>query len=196
MLLGDAPLDGTGTATLTRSDFLVATHTIAADYSGDIVDRASSASVTLQVTGHSQAVQTTTTVTATPNPIVAGTSMTLTAHVVQTGTSTTPPGGPLVTFRTVGTGGAFLAQVALDANGNATATVGGWIPGQYVVEADYAGDEGDLASSGTVTVGVSPPGADLSLRRPRRRRPRTRPARSRTRSSSRTAASRRRRTCA
>ena len=163
VFLGEALLDGTGTATLTRSDFPVATHTIAADYSGDSVDRASGTSVMLEVTGNPQAVQTTTTVTATPNPIEEGTSMTLTAHVVQTGTPTTPPGGPLVTFRTVGSGGAFLAQAPLDANGNATATVGGWIPGQYVVEADYVGDIFDLASSGTVTVVVSPPGADLSV---------------------------------
>ena len=163
VFLGDALLDGTGTAVLTRSDFIAGTHTLAADYSGDSVDRASGTSLTLQVTGNSQAVQTTTTVTATPNPILAGTSMTLTAHVVQTGRPTTPPGGPLVTFRTVGSGGAFLAQVPLDANGNATVTVGGWIAGQYVVEADYIGDITDLASSGTVPVSVLPPGADLAV---------------------------------
>ena len=163
VLLGDAPLDGTGTASLTRSDFIAGTHTVTADYSGDSIDRASGTTLTLQVTGNSNAVQTTTTVTATPNPIEEGTSMTLTAHVVQTGRPTTPPGGPLVTFRTVGSGGAFLAQAPLDANGNATATVGGWISGQYVVEADYVGDIFDLASSGTVTVVVSPPGADLAV---------------------------------
>lgn len=163
VFLGQASLDATGTATLTRSDFPVASHAITADYSGDTADRASSASLILQVTGTSQAVQTTTTVTATPNPIIAGNSLSLTAHVVQTGTQTAPPGGPLVTFRTVGAGGAFLAQAALDANGNATVVVGGWIPGQYVIEADYVGDVSDLASSGTVTVGVAPPGADLAV---------------------------------
>jgi uncharacterized repeat protein (TIGR01451 family) len=63
----------------------------------------------------------------------------------------------------VGSGGAFLAQAPLDANGNATVIVGGWIPGQYVIEADYVGDISDLASSGTVTVGVVPPGADLAV---------------------------------
>ena len=163
VLLGEALLDGTGTAVLTRSDFIAGTHAVTADYSGDSVDRASGTSVTLQVTGSPQAVQTTTTVTATPNPIEEGTSMTLTAHVVQTGRPTTPPGGPLVTFRTVGSGGAFLAQAPLDANGNATVTVAGWIHGQYVVEADYVGDIFDLASSGAVPVSVLPAGADLAV---------------------------------
>jgi uncharacterized repeat protein (TIGR01451 family) len=163
LFIGQAPLDAAGTATLTRSDFIAGPNAIVADYSGDNVDRASGSSLSLQVTGGSQAVQTTTTVTATPNPIVAGNTMSITAHVVQTGTQTTPPGGPLVTFRTAGAGGAFLAQAPLDAYGNATVSVAGWIPGQYVIEADYVGDINDLASSGTVTVSVAPQGADLSL---------------------------------
>ena len=163
VLLGQATLDATGTATLTRSDFIGGSHTITADYAGDSIDRASSSSATLQVTAPSHAVQTTTTVTATPNPIVAGRAMTITAHVVQTGAQTPPPGGAIVTFRTAGVGGAFLAQAPLDANGNATVTVAGWIPGHYVIEADYVGDINDLSSSGTVPVVVAPPGADLSV---------------------------------
>jgi uncharacterized repeat protein (TIGR01451 family) len=50
VLLGQASLDATGTATLTRSDFLAGPQTITAEYAGDIVDRASSATLSLQVT--------------------------------------------------------------------------------------------------------------------------------------------------
>ena len=163
VLLGDATLDGTGTAVLTRSDFIAGPHTITADYSGDATDRASRATITLNVTGGPTAVQTTTTVTATPNPISGGNSVTLAAHVVQTGTTTSPPVGSLVTFRTTGVGGANLGQAPLDATGTATLVVPGWIPGQYTIEADYAGDTNYLASSGQVILGVAPPGADVSL---------------------------------
>ena len=163
VLLGQATLDATGTAVLTRSDFIAGPHTITADYSGDTTDRASRATIALDVTGGPTAVQTTTTVTATPNPISGGNAVTLAAHVVQTGTQTSPPVGSLVTFRTTGAGGANLGQAPLDASGTATLVVPGWIPGQYVVEADYAGDTNYLASSGTVILGVAPPGADVSL---------------------------------
>jgi hypothetical protein len=146
-LFGQARLDATGTAVLTRSDFLPGPHTITADYSGDITDRASRATITLNVTGGSTAVQTTTTLVAVPNPIGQGATVTLTAHVVQTGTATPPPAGALVTFRTlIGTGGALLGEAPLDANGNATLVVPGWIAGQYLIEADYAGDTFNLPS--------------------------------------------------
>jgi uncharacterized repeat protein (TIGR01451 family) len=163
VFIGQQTLDATGTVTLTRSDFPTGSHTFNADYSGDTFDRSSGAAITLDVTGGPSAVTTTTTVTATPNQIVAGAPVSLTAHVVQTGTGTPVPVGGLVSFRTVGTNGAFLGEAAIDANGNATISVGGWIPGQYVIEADYEGDTGDLPSRGTVTIGVFAPGADLAL---------------------------------
>ncbi len=164
VLLGQATLDATGTAVLTRSDFIPGPHTITADYSGNSTDRASRATITLEVTGGSTAVQTTTTLVAVPNPIGQGASVTLTAHVMQTGTQTPPPAGALVTFRTlIGTGGALLGEAPLDANGDATLVVPGWIAGQYLIEADYAGDTFNLSSSGQVILGVAPPGADVSL---------------------------------
>jgi uncharacterized repeat protein (TIGR01451 family) len=162
--IGQGTLDASGTATLTRSDFLAGSHSFTASYEGDAVDHASSsAAVSVQVTAPPQAVQTTITVTATPNPIIAGQMMTISAHVVQAGTLTPPPAAALVTFRTTGSNGAFLGQAPLDANGNASITVGGWIPGAYTIEADYLGDVSDLASSGSLPVTVAPPGADLSL---------------------------------
>lgn len=163
VFVGDATLDATGSVSVTVGDFLPGTHQLTADYSGDIFDRSSSATIQLDVTGAPPAVQTTTTVTASPNPIIAGTPVSLIAHVVQTGTQTPVPVGDLVNFRTIGAGGAFLGEAAIDANGNAVISVGGWIPGQYTIEADYEGDIGNLASSGTITLGVLPAGADLAV---------------------------------
>ena len=163
VLLGQATLDPTGTATLTRNDYIAGQHTFEADYSGDMVDRASGATIVIQVGGGSQAVSTTTTVTAAPNPLVSGSALTLTANVVRTSGGTPAPAGGIVTFRTVGASGAFLGQAPLVGNGVATITVGGWIVGTYTIEADYEGDILDLSSSGQVVVGVQPPGADLSV---------------------------------
>lgn len=164
VLVGHASVDA-GTATLI-STFTPGLHTIVADYSGDSVDQASGSSFALTVTGGSHAVQTTTTVTATPSQAIAGSLVSFTAHVVQTGTSTPPPAGALVTFRTLSFNGVlqstFLGEAPL-VNGSATLIVGGWLPGQYVIGADYAGDITDLASSGTVPLGVAPAGADLSV---------------------------------
>jgi MBG domain (YGX type)/Bacterial Ig-like domain (group 3) len=152
VLLGTATLDGTGTAQLTVNGFLSGTHVIATSYSGDIIDRSSTATITVTVgSGTSPAVQTTTTVTVTPNHIVTGQSVTISAHVVQTGTATTPPGGPLVTFTASGT---LVGQAPLDANGNASITVPGWITGTFDVKASYVGDINDRASSGDATLAV------------------------------------------
>jgi uncharacterized repeat protein (TIGR01451 family) len=164
VFVAQVTLDATGTATLTRSDFPAGQQSFTAGYSGDAANRpSSSTTVTVQATGPSPAVQTTTTVTASPNPIAAGQTMTISAHVVQTGTPASPPAGEFVNFRTTGPLGSYLAQGALDASGNTRVSVGSWLPGTYVIEADYVGDIGDLPSSGTVTVTVAPPGADLSV---------------------------------
>ena len=162
VFVGQQTLDATGTATLTVSDFLPGTHVLSADYGGDTVDRSSTATLSLDVTGAVPPTQTTTTVTATPNTIIEGAPVTFTAHVVQTGPQTPAPDGSIVTFRTVGTNGANLGQAPLS-GGIATLSVGGWIPGQYTIEADYAGDTTNLASSGRIDIGVLPAGADLSV---------------------------------
>ena len=57
----------------------------------------------------------------------------------------------------------MLGEAPLDANGVATLVVPGWIAGQYLIEADYAGDTFSLPSSGQVILGVEPPGADVSV---------------------------------
>jgi hypothetical protein len=164
VLLGTAPLDVTGTARLTATGFIAGTHAITASYSGDIVDRTSSATLTLTVApGPSPAVQTTTTVTVSPGRIVAGQSVAISAHVVQTGTPTTPPAGPLVTFTANGN---WIGQAALDANGNATVTVSGWVTGTYDVRASYIGDINDLPSAGNAPLTVVPSATPLVITAP------------------------------
>ena len=154
VLLGTASLDSSGNATLVVSSFLSGTHTISASYAGDSVDKPASGLLTLQVTANtSQPVATTTTVSTSASTITAGDSATLTAHVVQTGSSATPTAGELVSFKANST---YLGQAPLDANGNAVLTVNSWVAGTYDVQASYGGDAAFLASSGDVTVIVTP----------------------------------------
>jgi uncharacterized repeat protein (TIGR01451 family) len=161
VLLGTQPLDATGKAAITVGSFIAGTHTITADYSGDVFDHASGATLTLVVSGGGGAVQTTTTAHATPNPISVGQSTLLSAHVVQTGTQTPPPASASVIFTT---NGVFLGEALLDANGDASVSVGGWIAGSYVIKASYLGDVSDLPSSAEFTLLVAPAGTtDLAL---------------------------------
>lgn len=164
VLLGTALLDGTGTAQLIVPSFLTGTHVITVSYIGDIVDRSSSATLTLDVSsGGSAAVQTTTTVQVTPNRILTGQTVTVSAHVVQTGTATTPPAGAVVTFTANGN---FIGQALLDANGNASVTVPSWLSGTYDIQASYFGDINDRASSGNVQLSVNAAATPLVVTAP------------------------------
>jgi MBG domain (YGX type)/Bacterial Ig-like domain (group 3) len=156
VLLGSAPVDTSGNATLVlpAPAFLPGSHSISASYSGDIVDKSASGSLSFQVTAATNnPVPTTATVTATPSSLTAGGSTTLSAHVVQTGSSTTPPTGEIVNFSRDGN---FIGQATLDANGNAVLVMTGWVAGTYDVQASYSGDSVNLSSSADVTVVVAP----------------------------------------
>ncbi len=155
VLLGSAPIDSSGNATLVVGGFLTGSHTISASYAGDSIDRPASGSLTLQVNPDtSQPVATTATLSASSTSLTAGDSATLTAHVVQTGSSTTPAAGELVTFTA---NGVLLGQAPLDGNGNAVLTISGWTAGSYDIQAFYNGDAGFLASSADdITLIVAP----------------------------------------
>lgn len=154
-LIGTAQLDSSGVATLEVGGWIAGTYVVDASYEGDKVDRTAGASLTLQVNpGVSPAVQTTTTVTASPNPVAAGQAVTITAHVVQAGTATPPPAAALVTFS--GGNGVHLGEAPLDAHGNASISVAGWIPGSYRIQASYVGDVFDRPSSGLAQLEVIP----------------------------------------
>lgn len=158
--LGTVPIDGTGAATLVVPDFSAGTHTIIASYGGSARDSASSA--TLVLNAHNAIdprVQTTVTVSAAPSSITADDVVTITAHVVQTGTSTPPAGNNVVLFTSNGPLGnnVLLGQSnALDASGNASITLGGWLTGTYTITASYNGNVFAHGAEGTVQLSVLP----------------------------------------
>jgi len=154
-LLGTANLDGTGTATLPSGPWLAGSYTITASYSGDAFDHAAGAQLTLTVgSGGGNKALTTTVVIASPQVIHTGDSTTFDAYVVQTGTTLSPPAGDAVEFKA---NGIFIGQANLNINGHAILTIGGWLEGQYQIEADYVGDLFYATSSGATTVSVSTP---------------------------------------
>lgn len=165
--LGSVTLDGTGTATFIVPDFSVGTHTIIASYGGSARDRGSFA--TLVLNAHEpidSRVQTTVTVTASPPAITVDDVVTITAHVVQTGTPTPPAGDNVVLFTSDGPLGSnvLLGQSnALDANGNASITLGGWLIGSYTITASYNGNVFAHGSVGHTQLTVLPGGSLSSL---------------------------------
>lgn len=159
--VSQATLDATGQATLAVAGFAPGPHVIHASYVGDSVDHSSSTFLDVTVPDvTSQAVDTTTTVTATPSTIHAGDTVTIVAHVTQVGRTTSPAAGTIVTF-TANNVPLDPSQAFLDANGDATIVVRGWLEGSYSIDASYIGDINDNASTGSATVSVAPPGAPL-----------------------------------
>lgn len=154
-LLGTANLDGTGTATLPTGPWLAGSYSISASYAGDAFDHAAGAQLTLSVgNGTGNKALTTTVVIASPQVIHTGDSTTFDAYVVQTGTTLSPPAGDAVEFKA---NGGFIGQANVNINGHAILTVGGWLEGDYQIEADYVGDLFYSASAGTTTVSVTTP---------------------------------------
>jgi hypothetical protein len=163
--LGDVTIDATGTATLIVSDFSAGTHTIIASYGGSTRDAGSSTSLVLSAHDPTDSrVLTSVTVSASPPTITADDLVTITAHVVQTGTATPPAGDNVVLFTSDGPLGTnvLLGQTnALDANGNASLTLGGWLVGQYTVTASYNGNVFARGSAGELQLTVLPAGSPL-----------------------------------
>jgi hypothetical protein len=165
--LGSVTLDGTGTATLVVPDFSVGTHTIIASYGGSTRD--SGAHTTLVLNAHAPVdlrVHTTVTTSASPALITADDVVTITAHVVQTGTTTPPIGDNVVLFTSDGPLGnnVLLGQSdALDANGNASITLGGWLTGDYEISASYNGNVFALGAVGELQLTVLPGRSPSSL---------------------------------
>ncbi len=166
VLLGTAPLNASGVATLTVSGFIAGNHSVVALYSGDAANLSSaSPPITFSLTGPGTAVQTTTTVSAAPSRIVAGQLVVVSAHVVQTGHTTSPPAGNTVLFYA---NGILLGDAPLDGSGNASLTVNGWLTGSYVITASYVGDINNLPSTGTLNgpLTVQPTATPLTVTAP------------------------------
>ena len=130
--------------------FVAGTHVIAASYRGDIVDRSSGASLTLEAhDDQAGPVATTTAVSVVPAVISAGDSVSIHVHLVQTGTPTPPKGNNDVTLDA---NGMPLGQVSVDGNGDATLVVSGWIVGDYTIRASYLGTTYGKPSSATTVL--------------------------------------------
>ncbi len=131
-----------GVASVTTSFSLAGTHTIKAEYPGDLFHKA----ITPTVPQHVALYSTTTALSVSPNPSAFGQAVVLRAVVTTTG-STTPTGK--VTFKN---GSAALAAVALDSTGTATLTTAKLPVGSDSITASYGGDSLNLKSKSSVIV--------------------------------------------
>ncbi len=151
--IGTAPLDGTGVAWFGAPVLPWGAHVLRASYGGDVDDRPSSGSTTLDV----HAALSHTTITAGAAGAVFGQTVTFAAHV----TSTVAPTGA-VTFHE---GDQTLGAAPVDANGDAVLTVTALAVGPHTVGASYAGDDHTAPSDDTDDAGVvvDPAGTRPSL---------------------------------
>ncbi|HRK45122.1 MAG TPA: Ig-like domain-containing protein, partial [Nocardioides sp.] len=138
-VLGSAPVDGSGEASLETSTLAVGAHTITATYSGDDNNGVSSDDLVQTV----DKLGTATTLASSLNPSTTADSVTLTATV--TG-GPTPTGS--VTFKD---GATVLGSANLNGSGVATLGAGPFTAGAHSLTATYGGDANHVGSSGSLT---------------------------------------------
>jgi len=164
-ILKTATLASDGTASATIGGWSGGTYLVAASYQGDPVYLSTSQDLSLAVNAVSEAVQTTTTVALQPSTIAAGSMVTIHIHVQQQGNPLAPPAGDLVNLSVGQWGGNPTAAIpvageqgiALDAEGDATVTLGGWTAGDFAVYAGFVGDVFDATSTGVGHLTVTSP---------------------------------------
>jgi len=139
-LLGTAPLNSSGVASLSTTSLGAGSYSLTAQYSGN-ASFLSSTSAAVSVTVNAQATVTTTSLTASPNQIAAGQTLTLTAAVQGTG-STVPAG--TVSFMS---GSTPLGTAPVNSSGVATLTITTLAVGSYSLTAQYSGNANFLSSS-------------------------------------------------
>jgi hypothetical protein len=133
-------------AVLTTSALAAGTHSLTASYSGDNNYLPSAGSATQTVQGGGGGTHpTTTTLTSSPNPSTVGQAVTLTAALTQTVSPDTATG--TVSFAD---GATPLGSVPIS-GGTATLTVSTLAAGSHSLSANYSGDAGYAASTGTTT---------------------------------------------
>jgi hypothetical protein len=137
--IGSATLNGSGVATLTRSNLIAATYPLTAVYAGDAANLGSTSAVLNQVV-----LETTSraSLTSSPNPSTQGQAVTFTATI---SSPTVIPTGP-VTF-TVGTTVLGTAQLA---GGKAKLVISSLPVGSTKVTVKYNGDSNIAKSSASV----------------------------------------------
>jgi hypothetical protein len=153
--LGSAPLDATGTASLTLPALSVGSHPLTAVYGGDGSGFASSQSGIVDESITARPTQTT--LSSSPDPATVGDSVTFSAAV----TSAAGPATGAVTFSDDGTA---LATVTLDGAGHATFTTSALGAGDHTVSAIFGGSTDFSGSqSPALTETVNRAAASLTL---------------------------------
>ncbi len=154
--LGSAAVNASGVATLIVSNFGVASHNLTATYTqapavpagnatGSLVYVTSTSTpAVVQVVAKSGSV---TQVSSSSNPLAIGGSVTFTASVTALAPGAGIPSGT-ATFSSDGV--AFATGIALNANGQATATTNALPLGTHVITVSYSGDTSFVASVGTL----------------------------------------------
>jgi hypothetical protein len=136
-------LDGSGQATCTTSALSGGTHTLTAEYAGQLQYKASASGSRSHTVNQAS---TTTTLTSAPAPSNYGQSVTLTATVSSSGG--TPSGN--VAFKDGATTISACSSQALDGSGQATCTLSSLSGGTHSITAEYAGNSNYNASTSDV----------------------------------------------
>lgn len=135
-LLGVAPLDSTGSATISTPSLSIGSHTITLTYSGDATHAASNPAALIERVQQA----TTTALVSSGSPSLVGTLVTFTATVV--GSSGSSVAGT-VSFAD---GATLLGTSPISNAGSATLQIASLTAGQHLITAQYAGDENDRGS--------------------------------------------------
>jgi sugar lactone lactonase YvrE len=142
------PVTASGTIAFVNPSLSIGAHTLTAAYSGDTNHSASNSSPLAETILQG----TTTTLTASSTALIAGQSLNLSAMVAGN-QGKALAGNPAGSVKFTDAG-ALLGMVTPDANGLATYSTAGLLPGQHTITATFTGDSLD-ASSSSVTVSVS-----------------------------------------
>ncbi|HXS11305.1 MAG TPA: Ig-like domain repeat protein [Acidobacteriaceae bacterium] len=140
--LGSASLDGSGVATLTINSLTPGTHSIVANYGGDIDNSVSNSSPLDETVAQ---IATVTNLVSDANPLSAGAALHLTATVALASGATAD--GPLTGQVTFADGATPLGTVSLDGSGHATLAVSTLAVGGHTLVASYGGAANYATSS-------------------------------------------------
>jgi hypothetical protein len=154
--LGQATLDGSGTATLTLSTLAAGSYSIVGSYSGDSHYVAGQSAVApLQVTS-----TTNTSLVASPNPVTAGQTLNMVATVSASGTASL---SGTVNFMN---GSTVLGSASVNSSGVATLSTASLPAGTYSLTARYVGNSSfgsSTSAAASVTVTASTAATTTSL---------------------------------
>ncbi len=142
-VLGSAPVNASGVATLPVSNLALGLHPITSIYSGD-GSFGGNTSPEFDLTINQAS--TTTTVSASANPSAYGQNIALTAQVAAVAPGSGTPTGSVMFFDN----GVELAQVGLNAGGAAIYMTSSLVLGNHPITADYSGDTNFKASNSPI----------------------------------------------